>query len=57
MKLIVQIPCFNEAATLPATLADIPRQIPGIKQVEVLVIPPSTTKVKARNAEKWASAC
>lgn len=37
-KLIVQIPCFNEAATLPATVADIPREIPGIDRVEVLVI-------------------
>jgi len=38
MKLIVQIPCLDEAATLPATLRDIPRAIPGIDRVEVLVI-------------------
>ncbi|QDV91934.1 MraY-like glycosyltransferase [Phycisphaerae bacterium RAS2] len=38
MKLIVQIPCLNEEATLPATLRDIPRQIPGIDKVEILVI-------------------
>ena len=38
MKLIVQIPCLNEAATLPATMADIPRQIDGIDKVEILVI-------------------
>ena len=38
MKLIVQIPCLNEEATLPATLADIPRQIPGIDKVEILII-------------------
>jgi glycosyltransferase involved in cell wall biosynthesis len=37
-KLIVQIPCLNEAATLPATLADLPRAIAGIDVVEVLVI-------------------
>lgn len=37
-KLIVQIPCLNEAETLPATLRDIPRAIPGIDAVEVLVI-------------------
>jgi hypothetical protein len=30
VKLIVQIPCLNEEATLPATLRDIPRQIEGI---------------------------
>lgn len=38
MKLIVQIPCFNEAQTLPETVADIPRHIDGIDQVEVLII-------------------
>lgn len=38
MKLIVQIPCYNEARTLPGTLADIPRRIAGIDRVEVLVI-------------------
>jgi glycosyltransferase involved in cell wall biosynthesis len=37
-KLIIQIPCLNEAATLPATLADLPRAIAGIDLVEVLVI-------------------
>lgn len=36
--LFVQIPCLNEAETLPQTLADIPRAIPGISRVEVLVI-------------------
>ena len=35
-KLIIQIPCLNEAATLPATLADLPRHIPGIDDVKVL---------------------
>ncbi|HVP10343.1 MAG TPA: glycosyltransferase family 2 protein, partial [Phycisphaerae bacterium] len=38
MKLIVQIPCLNEEATLPATLRDIPRQIEGIDKVEILII-------------------
>ena len=38
MKLIVQIPCLNEEETLPATIADIPRQIDGIDRVEILVI-------------------
>ena len=37
-KLIIQIPCLNEAQTLPATLADLPRAIPGIDVVEVLVV-------------------
>ena len=38
MKLIIQIPCLNEAATLPATLADLPTHVPGIDVIEVLVI-------------------
>src|ERR671935_2265424 len=37
-KLIVQIPCLNEATTLPSTLADLPRSIPGIDIIETLVI-------------------
>ena len=42
-KLIIQIPCLNEAETLPATLRDLPRQIPGIDRVEVLVIDDGST--------------
>ncbi len=38
MKLIIQIPCLNEASTLPATLADLPRAIAGIDTIETLVI-------------------
>ncbi len=43
MKLIVQIPCYNEAATLPVTLADIPRHIEGVDEIEVLVIDDGST--------------
>ena len=38
MKLIIQIPCYNEAETLPVTLADLPRAVPGFDQVEWLII-------------------
>ncbi|MCL4487649.1 MAG: glycosyltransferase family 2 protein [Chloroflexi bacterium] len=38
MKLIIQIPCYNEAETLPVTLRDLPRELPGIDQMELLVI-------------------
>ena len=37
-KLIVQIPCLNEAQTLPGTLADLPKSIAGVDVIEVLVI-------------------
>lgn len=38
MKLIIQIPVLNEADTIAAVLADIPRRLPGIDTVEVLII-------------------
>ncbi len=43
MKLIIQIPCYNEEATLPATLRDLPRLLPGIDQIEYLVIDDGST--------------
>jgi glycosyltransferase involved in cell wall biosynthesis len=43
MKLIVQIPCYNEENTLPQTLADIPRQTDGIDAAEILVIDDGST--------------
>jgi len=42
-KLIIQIPCLNEASTLPLTLADLPRDVPGIDAVEFLVIDDGST--------------
>jgi glycosyltransferase involved in cell wall biosynthesis len=38
IKLIIQIPCYNEAATLPRTLADLPRDLDGVNEIEYLVI-------------------
>jgi len=38
MKLIIQIPCYNEARSLPQTLREIPHQLAGIDQVEILVV-------------------
>jgi glycosyltransferase involved in cell wall biosynthesis len=38
MKLLIQIPCYNEADTLPQTLAGLPTAVPGISQIETLVI-------------------
>ncbi|HTR73599.1 MAG TPA: glycosyltransferase family 2 protein [Solirubrobacteraceae bacterium] len=43
MKLIIQIPCFNEADQLPATLGDLPRQVSGFETVEWLVIDDGST--------------
>ena len=43
MKLIIQIPCFNEANTLPLTLSDLPRRIEGIDAIEYLVVDDGST--------------
>ena len=38
MKLIIQIPCFNEEKTLPITLKALPKSIDGIDEIEVIII-------------------
>lgn len=38
MKLIIQIPCYNEEATLDVTIRDLPRQIEGVDEIEYLII-------------------
>lgn len=43
MKLIIQIPCLNEEQQLPATLADLPREVPGFEAVEWLVVDDGST--------------
>lgn len=42
-KLIIQIPCHNEEASLPLTLATLPREIPGVEKVEWLIIDDGST--------------
>ncbi len=37
-KLIIQIPCYNEEETLPQTIADLPKAIEGVDEIEILVI-------------------
>jgi glycosyltransferase involved in cell wall biosynthesis len=43
MKLIIQVPCKDEEATLPVTLADLPREVPGFDAVEWLVVDDGST--------------
>ena len=38
MKLVIQIPCYNEEKALPITLKDLPKKIEGIDEIEVLII-------------------
>jgi glycosyltransferase involved in cell wall biosynthesis len=43
VKLIIQIPCFNEAEQLPGTLADLPREVEGFETVEWLIVDDGST--------------
>lgn len=43
MKVFVQVPCLNEEATLPAVLGSIPKSIPGVDELHVLVIDDGST--------------
>lgn len=52
-KLIIQIPCLNEAKVLPATLAALPRSLPGVDVIEYLVIDDGSSDDTAGVARRW----
>src|SRR5918999_1388638 len=52
MKLIVQIPCKNEETQLPATLADLPRELPGVDEIEWLVVDDGSTDATVETARR-----
>lgn len=53
MKLIIQIPCYNEAETLTITLNDLPKHIPGVDEVEYLIINDGSTDNTVDVAQEW----
>lgn len=52
MKLIIQIPCYNEAEYLPLTLKDLPKKIHGIDRVEVLIVDDGSSDGTAEVAQR-----
>ncbi|MCR5507835.1 MAG: glycosyltransferase family 2 protein [Lachnospiraceae bacterium] len=53
MKLIIQIPCLNEAETLEIALNDLPKHIDGIDEIEVLIINDGSVDNTVEVARKW----
>lgn len=53
MKLIIQIPCYNEEATLPIVLQALPKHVPGIDTVEVMVVDDGSTDHTIQVARDW----
>jgi glycosyltransferase involved in cell wall biosynthesis len=53
MKLIIQIPCYNEAETLEVTLNDLPKKIEGIDEIEYLIINDGSTDKTVEVALNW----
>ena len=51
VRLVIQIPCFNEAETLPQTLAELPRRVAGFDDVLWLVIDDGSTDATAEVAK------
>ena len=52
-KLIIQIPCLNEAEVLPETLAKLPRSLPGVDVIEYLVIDDGSSDDTSGVARRW----
>lgn len=53
MKLIIQIPCYNEAETLEIALNDLPKQLEGIDEIEYLIINDGSKDNTVEVAKKW----
>lgn len=53
MKLLIQIPCYNEAETLEITLDALPKQIEGIDEIEYLIIDDGCSDNTVEVARNW----
>ncbi len=53
MKLIIQIPCYNESETLEIALNDLPRKLDGVDEIEYLIINDGSKDNTVEVAKKW----
>ncbi len=53
MKLIIQIPCYNEAETLEVALNDLPRKLDGVDEIEYLIINDGSHDNTVEVAKRW----
>ena len=53
MKLIIQIPCYNEAKTLRVALDDLPKTLPGVDEIEYLIIDDGSRDDTVKVAREW----
>ena len=53
MKLVIQIPCYNEEKTLPLVLAELPKKIDGIDIIETQIIDDGSTDKTIEGARKF----
>ena len=52
MKLVIQIPCYNEEETLLRTLNDLPKKIDGISEIDILIVDDGSTDRTVELARK-----
>ena len=54
-KLIIQIPCYNESENILATLNDLPKEIAGVDEIEILIINDGSEDDTAEKAKEWGA--
>lgn len=55
MKLIIQIPCYNEANTLEVALNDLPKELDGVDKIEYLIINDGSKDATVEVAKNWGA--
>ena len=53
MKLIIQVPCFNEEGTLASVLSELPTKVDGIDEIETMIIDDGSSDKTIQIANKY----